>query len=69
MNPAVEHILKFFTYSHLPHQLQCISKPFCELAHALALGDNTPRHLTGTITTGSGQLLEAKDAAVRAALE
>jgi hypothetical protein len=72
-----EHILQFFAYDHLPHDLAAISKPFCDLAHAIVLGDNVPE--SGTATTGHGplprspertvalrKLLEAKDAAVRA---
>lgn len=73
-----EHILQFFAYVHLPPHLQLVSKPFCELAHAIALGDNTPE--SGTVTIGAAlprnpertvalrKLLEAKDAAVRALL-
>jgi hypothetical protein len=74
-----EHILQFFAYDHLPHHLASISKPFCDLAHALVLGDNAPE--AGTATTAHGplprnpertvalrKLLEAKDAAVRALL-
>ena len=71
-----EHILQFFAYGHLPAHLQLISKPFCELAHAMVGGDNTQE--SGTITFGPPlprnpertvalrKLLEAKDAAVRA---
>ena len=71
-----EHILQFFEYAHLPPHLQAISKPFCELARAIVEGDNVP----GTVTFGPAlprnpertvtlrKLLEAKDAAVRAAL-
>lgn len=73
-----EHILQFFKFEHLPPNLQAISKPFCELAHAIVLGDNVPE--SGFCTFGSAlprnpertvalrKLLEAKDAAVRAAL-
>ena len=73
-----EHILQFFAYKHLPPHLQAISKPFCELAHAIVLGDNAPE--AGTCTLGNPlprnpertaalrKLLEAKDAAVRALL-
>jgi hypothetical protein len=74
-NPA-EHILQFFAYDHLPPAMQAISKPFCDLAHALVIGDNDPS--AGFVTTGGPlprnpertvalrKLLEAKDAAVRA---
>lgn len=77
MEPT-EHILQFFAYAHLPAHLQMVSKPFCDLAHAIVLGDNAPE--AGTATIGSAlprnpertvalrKLLEAKDAAVRAVL-
>lgn len=73
-----EHILQFFAYAHLPAHLQLVSKPFCDLAHAIVMGDNVPE--SGTVTFGSAlprnpertaalrKLLEAKDAAVRALL-
>lgn len=73
-----EHILQFFAYAHLPPHLQTVSKPFCELAHAIVDGDNAER--TGALTFGPPlprnpertvalrKLLEAKDAAVRALL-
>jgi hypothetical protein len=72
----VEHILQFFAYAHLPHHLAMVSKPFCDLAHAMVMGDNVPE--SGTCTFGGPlprnpertvalrKLLEAKDAAVRA---
>lgn len=73
-----EHILQFFAYSHLPLALQSISKPFCELAHAIVGGDNTPESGNCTFgpplprnperTVALRKLLEAKDAAVRAFL-
>ena len=71
-----EPILQFFAYGHLPPHLAQVSKPFCDLAHAIVRGDNVPE--SGTITIGSclprnpertvalRKLLEAKDAAVRA---
>lgn len=77
MSEKREHILQFFAYAHLPPHLAMVSKPFCDLAHALVLGDNAAE--AGTATTGHGplprnpertvalrKLLEAKDAAVRA---
>lgn len=78
IHPSIAHVLQFFAYEHLPPHLAYVSKPFCELAHALALGDNCAE--AGTVTTARGpltgpeltvalrKLLEAKDAAVRAAL-
>jgi hypothetical protein len=71
-----EHILQFFAYSHLPGHLQMVSKPFCELAHAIVRGDNNAESGTCTFgpplprnperTVALRKLLEAKDAAVRA---
>jgi hypothetical protein len=73
-----EHILQFFAYAHLPAHLQLVSKPFCELAHAIVEGDN--QEASGVVTFGGPlprnpertvalrKLLEAKDAAVRALL-
>lgn len=77
-NAPAEHILQFFSYGHLPPLLATISKPFCELAHAIVYGDNDARG--GFVTSGPPvpanpertvalrKLLEAKDAAVRAVL-
>jgi hypothetical protein len=62
-HPAVEALLKFFTYDHLPAPLQEISKPFCELAERIAGGPQNAE-----TTTALRKLLEAKDCAVRAAL-
>lgn len=76
MPEQLEHILQFFQYAHLPPALAGISRPFCELAHAIVYGDNVPE--SGTVTMGPPlprnpertvalrKLLEAKDAAVRA---
>jgi hypothetical protein len=78
IHPGTQQVLRFFEYEHLPDRLQGVSRPFCELAYALAGGDNHER--AGTVTTGLGplsgaeltvalrKLLESKDAAVRAAL-
>lgn len=74
----MEPILQFFAYDHLPPHLAAVSKPFCDLAHAMVLGDNVPE--SGTCTFGAPlprnpersvalrKLLESKDAAVRAAI-
>lgn len=76
--PRLPHILQFFAYAHLPASLQFVSRPFCDLAHAIVKGDNVPE--SGTVTFGGPlpdnpertvalrKLLEAKDAAVRAFL-
>ena len=62
--PPREHILQFFAYEHLPSHLAAISKEFCDLAeeHIMRLPRNPER------TVALRKLLEAKDAAVRAAL-
>lgn len=70
-----EHILQFFEYKHLPPHLAAISRPFCQLAHAIVSGDCSesgnvpfgpplPRNPERTVALR--KLLEAKDAAVRA---
>jgi hypothetical protein len=73
-----EPILQFFTYMHLPPHLRAVSKPFCDLAHAIVAGDHVaeigtdgcasavPRCAERTVALR--KLLEAKDAAVRALL-
>lgn len=57
-------ILRHFEYSHLPTDLQDVSKPICDLAHKMA------RHLPSDpeLTAGLRKLLEAKDCFVRAEL-
>ncbi len=62
-HPSVEHVLQYFTYSHLPKHLQEASKPFAELAQQIAASSSNPE-----TTVALRKLLEAKDAAVRAAL-
>lgn len=59
-----EHIAQFFAFAHLPPHLAVISRPFAELASTtiLSLPKNPER------TVALRKLLEAKDAAVRAAL-
>lgn len=61
---AVDAVLRFFHYSHLPEKLQGRSKPFCDLARYLI--DTTPRNAERSVALR--KLLEAKDAAVRAAV-
>lgn len=58
-------LLRYFAYQHLPPNLQLVSKAFAELADAIA-GDLPPGPET---TTALRKLLEAKDCAVRAALD
>ena len=61
MNPAIEHVLKFFVYEHLPEHLQKVSKPFHDLAHSTV--EAVPHG--PELTVALRKLLEAKDAAVR----
>lgn len=59
-----EHILQFFALAHLPAHLQPISQPFGELAEKIVA--TIPRNPERTAALR--KLLEAKDAAVRAAV-
>lgn len=63
-HPATAHVLQFFSYEHLPSHLQEVSRPFHDLAVAMAdrLGDGPE------LTVGLRKLLEAKDAIVRHAV-
>jgi len=56
---------KYFTYNHLPENLQKISKPIADLAQLMetTLPDGPEK------STGMRKLLEAKDCFVRAALD
>lgn len=58
-----EHICQFFAYSHLPVNLQEVSEPFCALADKILKLPRNPER-----TVALRKLLEAKDAAVRAAI-
>jgi hypothetical protein len=68
MHPSVQSILRFFEYEHLPADLQLVSEDFHILGHQIAerlrFGANGPE-----TTVALRKLLEAKDAAVRAALD
>lgn len=57
-------VMRYFEYKHLPPRLQEVSKPFCDLAHLVS---NALPYDPET-STALRKLLEAKDAAVRAAL-
>lgn len=58
-------ILRYFAYAHLPADLQVVSRPFGQLAEDLtAILPYDPE-----TSTALRKLLEAKDAAVRAALD
>ena len=59
-----EHILQFFATSHLPPHLQEMSCPFQDMA--LQMVKILPRNPERTVALR--KLLEARDAAVRAAL-
>ena len=58
-------ILRYFAYAHLPEHLQTVSRPFGELAIAIATAET---HAPAETATALRKLLEAKDAAVRAAI-
>lgn len=58
-------ILRYFEYAHLPEHLQEISRPFGDLAHQVADRGGDPAE----VATALRKLLEAKDAAVRAAIQ
>ena len=57
-------LLQFFSYEHLPANLQEHSKPFCDLANLII--QTLPRNPERTVALR--KLLEAKDCAVRARL-
>lgn len=59
---AIDPILRYFHYSHLPVVLQSASKPFYDLARHIVT--TLPRNAERTVTLR--KLLEAKDAGVRA---
>lgn len=59
-----ERMLQWFSYTHLPEELRKVSLPFCELAYHIAESIEPSAERTVAL----GRLLEAKDAAVRAAL-
>jgi hypothetical protein len=58
-------IMRYFAYTHLTDSLQQVSKPFCDLAQyvEVTLPDGPEK------SVALRKLLEAKDAAVRAALD
>jgi len=57
-------ILRYFSYLHLPPNLQQVSKPFADLAAQLA--EELPNN--EETSTALRKLLEAKDCAVRSSL-
>lgn len=62
--PEREPIMQFFSFVHLPEPLREISEPFSKLAEIIQAG--LPRNAERS--TALRKLLEAKDAAVRAAI-
>ncbi|MEV0526060.1 hypothetical protein AB0I66_21725 [Streptomyces sp. NPDC050439] len=64
-HPATEHLLGFFTSDHLPEHLAQVSRLCGDLAHRLVgeLPDGPE------LTAALRKVLEAKDCAVRAALD
>lgn len=64
MEPMEERMMKWFAYQHLPNELQQVSQPFYELAQWLCSKCEAGPERTVALR----KLLEAKDAAVRAAL-
>jgi len=66
IHPSISGVLKFFEFAHLPAHLQAISAPFAALAWRTARNHNPANGAECTVALR--KLLEAKDAAVRAAL-
>jgi hypothetical protein len=64
-HPAVAHVLRFFDSTHLPAPLADVASRFEDLAADLA---DRPGLDGPELTVALRKLLEAKDAAVRAAL-
>ena len=64
-HPSTQALLRYFEYEHLPPPLAAISRPFHGLAHDVA--EDLPECAETTVCLR--KLLEAKDCAVRAALD
>jgi hypothetical protein len=64
-HPATTGLLRHFGWAHLPEHLQAVSRPFGELAEAMA--DRLPDG--PELSAGLRKLLESKDCMVRAALD
>ena len=65
LHPAVASLLLYFEFSHLPENLQAISRPLSDIAWEMVSNGE----LNGAeLTVGLRKLLEAKDCFVRAAL-
>lgn len=65
-HPAIEHFAGLFAFAHLPPHLREVSRGFHDLAKSLV--DN-PGLSGPELTVALRKLLEAKDSAVRAALD
>jgi hypothetical protein len=61
---STPQILSYFSYEHLPEDLQVVSKPFAKLAEAINAGYGDIEEAQVALR----KLLEAKDCAVRAAV-
>jgi hypothetical protein len=61
---ATDPILRYFHYAHLPDDLRKVSGPFCDMAKRVV--ERLPRNAERSVALR--KLLEAKDAAVRAAV-
>lgn len=64
MEERTDRMLQWFKYEHLPEKLQAVSKPFGDLATTVVETIEPGPERTVALR----KLLEAKDAAVRAAL-
>jgi hypothetical protein len=60
----MDPLIQFFSYTHLPADLQSVSRHFYEIAQDIV--NNVPRNPERTVALR--KLLEAKDCAVRAVL-
>lgn len=65
MDPEASPILRYFAFHHLPEKLQLVSESFGDLANWLE--QTLPRGPEKSVALR--KLLEAKDAAVRSALD
>lgn len=63
-HPSTRHVARYFSYGHLPPELQPVARCCADLADTMIsqLSDGPE------LTTGLRKLLEAKDCFVRAAL-
>lgn len=64
MDQPADPIMQYFAFAHLPDHLAAVSAPFGDLA--LRIVAELPRNPERTVALR--KLLEAKDAAVRAAI-